>query len=346
MRAFIPDPLHAEGGEGFIVPRPNSSAGSLVRLRDADSALNMCFATDDRGFSTDKTSTSRIETRFTLGLSADGKGTVTPARGRTIAMQTSRVDCATGSTIEQKLGSVDRDNLGEPTVADGVVQVAGQVQGRNVLTPLGASGPAIDYSFDIQWKPATSTLTASINIGSFPAFEVYARRPGGSWVPVVRQFPAGKPWMLTGDSFGLFFGRKVETVTIPGLTGKWQSPPPESRFALEFNGDRVRWSERSAVGVVLTREVALRELPNGGFRIERPNDAEVLAFLGYQPSLRAQILARSPNPSFMDILWEGDDFRGEWNGLVVTKDAKAQLKEVVQPGGRPAKSFSFVRVKE
>lgn len=216
IRAFIPDPANAGAGGGYIVQRPGSSSASIVRLRNASpSATNACFATDHRGFSTASGSSSRLETRFTLHLSADGKARVTSGPNRTTAMQTTRVDCVTGASLQQGPGSVDRDHLGNPAVADGVVQVVGQAQGRNLLSPAGQLGPSIDYSFDFQWKPATATLTGAVSFGSFPAIEVYARQPGSRWVAVLRQLPTGSPWMLGGDGLGLNFERRTATVTVP-----------------------------------------------------------------------------------------------------------------------------------
>jgi hypothetical protein len=215
LRAFIPNPANSGQAKGHITPVPAAAVGSVVRLLSVDSVLNLCFATDNRGFAQTSSSTARLETRFTLALGAGGAGSVAPSQNRTTAAVTKKVDCATGATIQEGPGVVNRDHLGTPAVADGVVQVIGQAQGRNVLTPAGNSGPAIDYSFDIQWKPGTGSLTAAVTYGSFPSFEMYARRPGGNWVVVMRHSPTGPPWKLGADSFGLNSHRQVETVTVP-----------------------------------------------------------------------------------------------------------------------------------
>jgi hypothetical protein len=345
MRAFIPNPANAAQGAGHIIPMPNGASGSLVRLLPfGPSVPNECFATDDRGFSNSGGSTSRLETRFTLSLASDGTPTVLPAQNRTTAGMTRKVDCATGETLLQHPGTVDQDFVGAPAVADGIVQVIGQAQGSNILSLAGKLAPAVDYNFDIQWKPSTNTLVASISFGSFPAFEMYARQPGGSWVSVIQQLPTGRPWNLGGDGFGLNTERRSVTVNVPGITGRWQSPAPQRRFTVEFRGAQVRWSERNTAGAVLTRDVPIRELPDGTFRIERPNDAAVLDFLGFQPTLRGQILARNPQPSYMILSLSGAELNGDWYGLLVTKDENAQLKELFQPGTRPPTRFLFARV--
>jgi hypothetical protein len=340
IRAFIPDPQNAGGGVGYINPVP--SGGSSVSLHNINPSIpNICFATDNRGFSDDPSVTSRLETKFTITLNNDGTAKVTPSQNRTNAAVTKKVDCTTGTIVEQKSGSVDRDNIGTPAVADGVVQVIGQVQGRNLLTPLGSIGPSIDYSFDIQWKPSTSTLTASVTIGSFPAFEIYARQPNGKWIKIFQQVPKGAPWQLGADAFGINSSRITETKTVAGITGKWQSPAPEQRFTLEFQGKKIKWAEKNQSGAALIKDVDVIELADGKFKIERPNNDEVLAFLGFQPSLRAEILARNPQPSFIILYRNGDKITAEWNGLIAIKDANAHLRDLVQPGVRPAKIFEL-----
>jgi hypothetical protein len=216
LRAFIPSPAAAGKAGTYIVAVPDAAIGSVVRVRDAENAtFNLCFATDNRSFSTAGTSTARLETRFTITPTSSSAATVAPSASRTSAATTKKVDCSTGAILAQAPGSVVRDHIGTPAIADGTVQVIGQVEGRNVLTPAGNSGPAIDYSFDIQWKPSTSTMTSAVTYGVFPAFEMYARRPGGAWVAVMQHLPTGPPWKLAGDSFGINSEREVKTVHIP-----------------------------------------------------------------------------------------------------------------------------------
>jgi hypothetical protein len=263
---------------------------------------------------------------------------------RTTAGLTRKVDCTTGLTEREHPGSVERDHLGAPAAADGMVQVLGQVSGKNVITAFGAYSPSLDYTFDFSWRPSTSSLVASVSSGAFPAFEVYARQPGGAWLPVIRHEPTAIPLALMGDAFGINMLAQTATVTVTGAAGQWESEAPERRFSLDIRAGKVVWTERGATGTTLRREVALRELDDGAFRIERANDPEVLSFLGFQPSLRAEILSRSPQPSFLVLRLNGGVLRGEWNGIFVTKDAKAHLQSLVQPGVRPAKTLVFARV--
>src|SRR5580692_4398842 len=148
MRAFIPDPANAGQASGYIVAVP-SDVSSVVRLRNKDGTkANLCFATDNRGFSSASSSSARSETTFVIQPTSPSTAKVTPGQDRTRAAVTKKVDCANGSVLSQGAGKVVRDHIGAPAVADGVIQVLGQVEARNVLTPLGDIGPAIDYSFD------------------------------------------------------------------------------------------------------------------------------------------------------------------------------------------------------
>jgi len=346
IRAFIPNPENAGGGSGYIHALP--SGGSAVKIHNFNQSLpNICFLTDNRGFSDKTNVTSRLETKFRISLNSDGTGKVTPIQSRTISEMTKKVDCNTGTVLDQKMGSVDMDAVGAPAVADGVVQVIGQVRGTNLLTPLGAAGPSINYDFDLKWTPSTSTVVAAINIGSFPAHEVYARQPGGKWVPLFQQLPISKPWTLGvagGSPFGINQSRIVTTKVIPGIGGNWQTPGPDKRFTLGFEGKKVKWTERSPSGATLTKEVDIEEISDGKFKIERDNTEDVLTFLGFQPSLRAEILAKGPNPSFIILNFDGETFTCEWNGLIAIKDANAHLQDLVQPGVRPPKIYNLNQI--
>lgn len=127
------------------------------------------------------------------------------------------------------------------------------------------------------------------------------------------------------------------------LTGQWVSTDAGKRWKLILSRDSCVWIERSASGGELKRTVSISST-NGKFRISRENDQETLALLGFQPTLRGQILSRGPLPSYMDLVRENDSrLVGTWYGLVTTKDNNATLKELKQPGTNPGKEFEFQR---
>lgn len=209
IKAFIPDPANAGNAKDNIVATPNGNGGSMV------SFAGFCFKTDNRGFSNDPAASSRLTTSFMINPTSGTTAAIIPDEGRTIAAITNRLKCDDGSAIASKQGVVDRDAIGNPAVADGTIEVIGQVTGTNILTPAGDAGPSIDYSFDLQWNPTTATLTAKVNFGSFPAFEMYARQPGGPWISIVQQLPTKTPLSLAGDAFGINTERSEVTLVIP-----------------------------------------------------------------------------------------------------------------------------------
>jgi hypothetical protein len=124
------------------------------------------------------------------------------------------------------------------------------------------------------------------------------------------------------------------------LDGHWESTDTTKRFRLEIAKDTCVWIERSATSAELRRTVTV-EKAAGGMRISRPNDAEVLTFLGFQPTLRGEILQKQPKPSFMILTRQNDTLTGLWSGIVAIKDNKGHLQELKQPGQTPAKAFEF-----
>lgn len=368
IRSFIPDVAHAgaasrtiinnPGGTGSIVqvvPKEIPIIGPLISAVIPSSCFDpdkdrICFVTDNRGFSSDASTTARTDTKFTITFNAEETAaTVTPISGRTTTGITKRLNCTSGVIIEQKPGKIDRDALGTPAVAGDVVQVIGQLTATDQLVPCAPSfiTPSADCSFDLQWSRASTELTVDFTFGVFPAFEIYARQPGNAWVPIFQQLPLGEAWQLAGDATGFSIAttRKTATVKVPGLMGNWRSPGPEQRFTLQLTGNKVKWIEKNSSGATLIRTVPIRDIGNGNFRIERANDNEVLSFLGFsQQSLRNEILARGANPSYIIFRKEGTSLKGEWYGLLVTKLPNGNLNQLIQPGVNPPKIFIFNQI--
>lgn len=366
IRSFIPNVAHAGAASNNIFNN-SSGSGSFVQIIPKDlpivgpiiSAIapsscfdpdkdRICFITDNRGFSSDPNTTARTDTKFTITFNTTGTATISPTNGRTTTGVTKRLNCTNGVIIEQKAGKIDRDALGAPAVSGDIVQVIGQVSATDQLVPCAPTlfTPSADCSFDLIWNRSTTELTVNFTFGVFPAFEIYARQPGNDWVSVFQQLPTGEAWQLAGDATGFSIAtiRKTATVKVPGLLGKWQSQLPEQRFTLDILGNTAKWTERNSLGALLIKQVPIQDIRNGNFRIERANDDEILTFLGFQPNLRREILARNPQPSFIVFHKNGDNLIVEWNGLIATKDANARLRELIQPGIKPPKIYELTKL--
>jgi hypothetical protein len=120
------------------------------------------------------------------------------------------------------------------------------------------------------------------------------------------------------------------------LVGPWQSTDAQKRWDLRFADGACRWMERNTSGSTLIRNV-YPAMSGGSYRIERPNDAEILTFLGARPSVRDQILARSPGPSSMLIRRSGVTATADWSGLFWTLDSSNNLATL----GFRSRSFSL-----
>jgi N-acetylmuramoyl-L-alanine amidase-like protein len=112
------------------------------------------------------------------------------------------------------------------------------------------------------------------------------------------------------------------------VAGAWQSTDEQKRwsflFSKTFAPGACTWTERNAIGSALTHTVRPERM-GSVYRLERPNDAEVLTLLGARPGVRDQILARSPGPSSMQVKRTGVSAEAKWNGLFWTVDAHGNL---------------------
>lgn len=117
--------------------------------------------------------------------------------------------------------------------------------------------------------------------------------------------------------------------------GLWHSTDTQQRWALDFRDNGCDWIERTAAGDTLRRHAEL-ERSGSTWIVRRANDLEALTFLGATPQLCSQILASRPQPSFIRIDLDDDQFHGEWNGLRWTVDPKGQLQTLEQPGSTPS----------
>ena len=154
---------------------------------------------------------------------------------------------------------------------------------------------------------------------------------------------------LAGTAYATYYYKYLPSpatscdIRIPP-SGTWDSTDPGKRWTLELNGTKCIWTERTSTGVSIVRKVTMQLGGDGQrFKALRENDADTLSALGFSPAIRAAVLARSPQPSYMLITIGSDKFFADWNGLLVIKDDKANFKELKQPGQVPPKRYDFTR---
>ncbi|MDC0747508.1 hypothetical protein [Polyangium mundeleinium] len=132
----------------------------------------------------------------------------------------------------------------------------------------------------------------------------------------------------------------VERALDP-LGGDWESFEPDDRFRISCKKTTCEWTEKRGSALATRTSTLSRE--GDDFKLTRANDEATLAFLGFQPSLRAEILKQSPESSFILLRRDGNNLSARWFGITARKDDKAKLKELIQPSkAKPAK-YTFKR---
>ncbi len=137
-----------------------------------------------------------------------------------------------------------------------------------------------------------------------------------------------------------YFERLITEVNT-AFGGNWKSTDAPGRFRLKIAGPNVEWTEYGT-GSLTKSSNATSASSSSQLRIERPNTDDVLTFLGFSnASLRAEILAKGPAPSFILLKRDGNKCVGEWHGLLVKKLANGHLDQIIQPGQNTPKFFDF-----
>lgn len=114
------------------------------------------------------------------------------------------------------------------------------------------------------------------------------------------------------------------------VEGSWSSMDAAGRFALELSGASGTWTERREA-TALSRSVTVTD-EGAWFKVTRVNDAAVLDFLGFRPSVRDEVLQKGPQPSFLLFRRDGNEIIAQWYGLKAILTASNHVDHIVQPG--------------
>lgn len=338
VRAFLP--REHSGNPGYIIRIPNKPNMFVIPSPIKDG----CFLTDNRLFSNGPDESSRVTTEFML-VTSEGSVQVQEAQGRERFRTgwSHKVDCKTGDDlVPQKKASTSNMSIGAPARADGIVQVV--IDGR-ANNPFVSGSPDINYGGTFTFNTAKQTLRFQGSTGVFPAYEAYAQVNDGPIITLFQNIPRKGTTAIDLIDLGTGFKQVPVDVTVElgqGLIGKWQSNDPAGRFRLEIDQARVVWIERN--GPSELRRTVAGIVDAGGLKLSRQNDEEVLMFIGFQTSLRNEILSRGPRPSYLLLTRDGKNLRGLWFGLIAIKDEKARLKQLKQPGESPGAPFEFLPI--
>ncbi len=304
------------------------------------------FLTDQRFFSSVLTESSRMHHEVTIEIDNNRIVSVLAKCDPTIEidpLDTGTVKCSqAGSAADMKIEdiSISADKLLFSFKYNGAAD-----------NPCVTPSPDIDWSIKIQaeleFGGEGGRIKVSGLVDEFPAYEMYASVDGGPPIKIFNISPEeGKtPWNLIGNPTvriepqpGSFLVKEFGSLK----NGNWQSNDTAQRFRLSISDQNVTWTEKNGSGVLLSRNVSLG-VSGTNWRIERPNDSEVLRHLGFQPNIIPAIIALNPRPSFIVFTMKDGKLSASWNGLVVIKNPDGSVKELVQPGVRPPAQFVFDR---
>jgi hypothetical protein len=222
LRAFIPNELKANPtyvsavpghtGKTMIHGTVSSSLKAILSIGpDGLAAAADCYMTDNRGFSSERFAAAKVTTEFVVRLHR-GQVWVQPSSDAAhVAGDSTRIDCSTGNTIRVLPGAFSAPfgvrALGKPAIADGKVQIGGQVAVGN---PHIFGAPMIDYSFDLIYDVNSRKLRYDVTTGVFPAFEFHVIRNNKPPITVLQLPPkAEDAWGLQDGGIGV----KQERVT-------------------------------------------------------------------------------------------------------------------------------------
>jgi hypothetical protein len=191
IKAFIPN-SHPTN-PGYIVPDP--SGGTMIQ----DPVFTgSCYTTDNRDFTSDASASARMTSQLVLSVDSsgltNGSGDETEQTG-----QTNRVKCSDGTsdgcsdhadTSGMKFSNVKYDAFNNGTLYFSV-----DASAANPCFPIQIPGhvnfaPNIHYKGQFTIGVQTNVVSYSIEIGGFPAFEIYVQKNSQSPVTVLQQPPA------------------------------------------------------------------------------------------------------------------------------------------------------------
>lgn len=308
------------------------------------------FLTDQRSFSADPNAKSRMHCLVVIDVEK-GQLAHDPV---TRVDQTTEIDPKTGEIICTRTGAVHGIKVKISSfkkLENGRIEIIIDFRGaasNPCFDKIASLVPDIDWNLSLKLMVSTDRKRCLIEVigkvESFPAFEMYATAEGG---PVATLFAL--PPVAGKTPNNLFGGPDREInfqvwVQLP-LDGEWISSDTQTRFKLRFANGQCEMIERNSEGKELAQPA--RVIINGPtIRIERENNDAVLAHLGFSdPKLRRAIIAAGPAPSYINLEFSEHGLTGQWNGLVVIKKADNSLERLEQPGARPAREFSFGRVR-
>jgi hypothetical protein len=333
VRAFIPNAV--SDNPGYVKIIKDASGKQVAVIASPNPLENVCYLTDQRTFSTDENASARVA--MVAAFNVLGSGGASLITDLSDTGTTHAISCDTGSAYCTDKASKTELKWDAPIVTGLVTKFPFSARAANPCIKPDGLAPKIFMNGAVTLNSATGDVSISGSGSKFPSLEAFVT------------FEANKPASLitleaTGSVLNIPFSRELKgSSLIPIFDGTWKSDDPSNRFTLLIDGRNARFVERAAAGSTLERQLKLQPDKGGLLTGYRANDSETLEFLGFSPQIIPTILSYNPQPSYFTIERRDGAIKLVWAGLLVTKDAKGNVKEVKQPGTGPIKTFTLKR---
>ena len=204
--------LAVAGVTSFLVGASPSSAGSIelwvrsfISQPEPLRMLNTCFGTDNRPFSAEEDSTSRVETRLQVfwentGENVDFHIHRSGDKGTRSAL-VRQLNCRSGEVLRSAQSTLLRNSM-TITQEGNTLRLKGSISAQNDLfrlpfdfdTRFGKrqsilTAPPIDYEWSLIVNLDNQTYEVSFAHDTFPSYELYVRVGHGPWRAIWRENP-------------------------------------------------------------------------------------------------------------------------------------------------------------
>jgi hypothetical protein len=174
--------------------------------------------------------------------------------------------------------------------------------------------------------------------GFLTQVKAWVEQLGGKATLAEAQPPLSQDW--ASAQTGLFTPAE-KWADLDGIWENKETRDVKKRFRLEIQEGMAGATliEHGATSEI-RRELRINGAGPGSWVIERPQDAELLAFLGVKPDLANAALATNPPPSTLTVTKKGAVLSAVWKGIVIQTNGQKRLEKVVTK----SRSYELVRV--
>lgn len=306
LRAFIAN--EHPSNPGFVRAVPGANGETMIPGPGVPYLLNgplpligSCYNTNDRGFSSAPTASSKAETSISFSHVGGVLGAVTtnhqPGRSK-------RINCATGAIECDAVASAGGLTAFSPAKLGDVINfnISGEAGNPCITTP-NALTPAVKWAgmFSIDTRAQTVRFVGTI--AGFPSYEAYLVVDGGPPITIFTESP------VPGSSAWSLLTTKVvdRTAKYQALEGEWKEVGDD--FRIRFAGSNAVITSRTS-GQYIQRSGTVQRVDANTYRLTYPAATrESLIAQRYVPEIIDGILAAG-KVNTIDFRFVGETLTG------------------------------------